>query len=302
MRRRDWLLSTTILSSAVGAILIVASAATAADLSVLATTPAPPPAPAVDAFNQKVEGFGGSLNGKSVYGGAGSLTLPLSNQWGAQIDGAVGGLDRSAFGSVAGHLFWRDPHQALFGIYGNFTTWDRLGGVRIGQIAAEGEYYYGRFTLQSIMGVEFGNTVSNSQTSLLTVPPVNTFTTVTNGFGGGTRFFDQINLKYYLNDYADAYVGHRYLGGKNMAAFGGELAFPVARGILGSAFVEGRVGEASTHGVWGGLKLYFGPTDKPLMARQRQEDPNNWSVDSLSSILNTSSEFSQSLREVFSTK
>jgi hypothetical protein len=298
MRTRDLLLSTTILSSAVGTILIVASAATAADLSVHAATPAPPPAPAVDAFNTKVEGFGGALNGKSVYGSGGSLTFPLSNQWGVQVDGAAGGLDGSAFGSVAGHLFWRDPRQGLFGIYGNFTSWDRMGGVRMGQIAAEAEYYYGRFTLQGIMGVEFGNTVSNSQTSLLTVPPGGiTFTTVTNGFSIGTRYFDQINLKYYLNDDADAYVGHRYLGGKNMAAFGGELAFPVARAILGSAFVEGRVGEDSTYGVWGGLKLYFGPTDKPLIVRQRQEDPNNWSVDTLLSILNssthTSSQFFQ---------
>jgi len=292
MQRRNALLSTTTLSGVVGGVLLVASAANAADLSLLTKAPEPPPAPAVDAFNTKVEGFGGTLSGKSVYGGLGSLTFPLANQYGAQIDGAVGGLDGSAFGSVAGHLFWRDPHQALFGVYANFTNWDRMGGVNVGQVAAEGEYYYGRFTLQGIMGVEFGNSVSSTATTFSSVAiangVINTTTTATQGFSIGTRYFDQINLKYYLNDYADAYVGHRYLGGKNMAAFGGEWSFPVARGILGSAFAEGRVGEDNSYGIWGGIKFYFGPTDKPLIARHRQEDPNNWSVDTLFSIINNS--------------
>ena len=168
-----------------------------------------------------------------------------------------------------------------------------FGGVNLGQVAAEGEYFYGRFTLQGILGIEFGNSVSSTQGIMSTVAPggggvpgVNTFTTFTQGYDIGTRFFDQINLKYYLGDNINAYVGHRYLGGKNAAAFGGEFAIPVSRGVLGSAFVEARVGESDFHGIWGGLKFYFGPTDKPLIARHRQEDPNNWSVDSLFSILN----------------
>jgi hypothetical protein len=233
------------------------------------------------------------------------MTFPLANQYGAQIDGGVGSLDGSSYGAIAGHLFWREPHQALFGIYGSFTEWDRFGGVQVGQIAAEGEYYYGRFTLQGIMGVEFGNTVSNTQGFGTTVAPVGvvpgviTSTTLTNGFSIGTRYFDQINLKYYLNDYADAYVGHRYLGGKNMAAFGGEWAFPVARGVLGSAFAEGRVGEDNTYGVWGGLKFYFGPNDKPLIQRHRQEDPNNWTVDTLFSILNSGTSSSSGSTQQF---
>jgi hypothetical protein len=294
MHTRRQLLSTTMLSGLVGGSLVAASVASAADMSTQYYK-APAPAydtfqPAVDAFNTKLEGLGGSIDGKSVAGAAGSVTFPVQSQYGVQFDGAVGSLDGDAFGSVAGHWFWRNPSQGLLGVYGSFTTWDRFGGVRVGQIAGEGEYYFGRFTLQGIAGVEFGNSVSNSNTAFSStgIPfgVVNTTTTTTQGFDITTRFFDQVNLKYYLNDYADAYVGHRYLGGKNAAAFGGEVALPVSRGVLASAFVEARVGEDDFRGIFGGVKVYFGPDDKPLMARHRQEDPNNWAVDTLFSILN----------------
>ncbi len=291
MGRQNLLLSTTMLSGVVGALLFVTSAAHAADLSLLAATPLGP-APAVDAFNAKFEGLGGTLKGKSLYGTEGSFTFPLANQYGAQVDFNAGSLDNSTYGAVAGHFFWRDPSRALLGVYASYTQWDRLGGVNVSQVAAEGEYYFGRFTVQGILGAEFGNTVTNSQTTLSSVPIIggvlNSSTTVTQGFSIGTRYFDQINLKYYLNDFADAYVGHRYLAGKNMAAFGGEWAFPVARGVLGSAFAEGRVGDNNNYGVWGGIKLYFGPDDKPLIARHRQEDPNNWTTDTLFTIINSS--------------
>jgi hypothetical protein len=58
---------------------------------------------------------------------------------------------------------------------------------------------------------------------------------------------------------------------------------------MASAFVEGRVGEEGFHGIWGGLKLYFGQSDKPLIARHRRDDPPVWSGDSLFSILNNQS-------------
>jgi hypothetical protein len=269
MRARDLLLSTTML----GGTLVVTPVTMAADMPV----PAPMQAPAVDGANLKAAGFGGTIANQRLSGGVGSYTFPLSGEYGAQIDGGGGSLGGSGWATVAGHLFWRNPYEALYGIYGSFTEWDRFGGVRAAHIAGEAEWYWGRYTLQGIMGVEFGNSVSGSTIGIVQTPipfgVVNTFTTNTQGFAVKTRFFDQINLKYYLNDYFDAYVGHRYVGGKNAAAFGGELSSPLSRGVLGSLFVEGRAGEAAFHGVWGGVKLYFGPSDKPLIARHRQGDP-----------------------------
>jgi hypothetical protein len=226
------------------------------------------------------------------------------------MDGRAGSLDRSGFGSVGGHLFWRDPRQALFGIYGDYTSWDRYGGVRVGHVAGEGAYYLGQFTLEGVAGVEFGNSASSSifgsvtATSTSTtapgpappgVPGTTTTTTstffaaLTNSYDIKTRFFDQVDLAYYPIDNWKAYVGHRYLGGLNAAAFGTEAALPLGHGLMASAFVEGRVGEQDFHGIWGGLKLYFGQSDKPLIARHRRDDPPVWSGDSLFSILNNQS-------------
>jgi hypothetical protein len=295
MRRRGMLLSTTILSGVVGGCLLAGSVAHGADLHpYLKAPPLPAFEPAVDAPNVKWEGLGGSISGKKIYGSAGSFTFPIQGSFGAQIDGSVGKLDGDTFGAVAGHWFWRNPSQALVGLYASYTNWDRFGGVNVGQVALEGEYYIGQFTVQGIAGVEFGNSVSNLQTAVLIVPVggggaipgTSTLFAATQGFNVTTRFFDQINLKYYFTDNIDAYVGHRYLGGKNAAAFGGELALPLSHGVLGSAFVEARVGEADFHGIWGGVKFYFGAGDKPLIKRHRQQDPNNWTVDTLFSILN----------------
>ena len=43
-----------------------------------------------------------------------------------------------------------------------------------------------------------------------------------------------------------------------------------------SLFVEGRAGEGSFHGVWGGVRFYFGQKDKTLIRRHREDDPTDW--------------------------
>ena len=299
------------LSGAVGFTLLHVIAVRAADAPIPKKAPAVMiPLPAVDGANGKIDGFGGSVGNKGVYGLEGIYSVPLQGPYGVQMDGRAGSLDRSGFGSVGGHLFWRDPRQALFGIYGDYTNWDRYGGVRVGHVAGEGAYYFGQFTLEGVAGVEFGNNASSSifgsatATSTSTtapgpVPPgvpgtITTttstfFAALTNSYDIKTQFFDQINLSYYPIDNLKAYVGHRYLGGLNAAAFGTEYALPIGHGLMASAFAEGRVGEQGFHGIWGGLKLYFGQSDKPLIARHRRDDPPIWSGDSLFSILNNQS-------------
>jgi hypothetical protein len=70
--------------------------------------------------------------------------------------------------------------------------------------------HYGRWTLQGVAGVEFGNTTSATVGDIIQTYEIK------------TRFFDQVNLAYYLQDNFKVFVGHRYLGGKHAAAFGGE--------------------------------------------------------------------------------
>ncbi len=175
------------------------------------------PLPAVDGSNGKIDGFGGSVGNKSVYGLEGTYSVPLQGPYGFQMDGRAGSLDRSGFGSIGGHLFWRNPMQALLGVYGDYTNWDRYGGVRVGHVAGEGAYYLGQFTLEGIAGVEFGNNASSTiagsatATSTSTIPPapfggppgITTTTTstffaaLTNSYDIKTRFFDQVDLAYY---------------------------------------------------------------------------------------------------------
>jgi hypothetical protein len=277
------------------------------DFQWLSAAPVSAYAPAVDGANAKTEPFGGRIANRSIVGNQGAVTIPLNGSLGAQIDAAFGSFDRRGFGSVAGHFFWRNPNQALFGIYANHTRWDQYGGAHVSQLAGEGEFYSGRFTVQGIAGIEWGNRASATNVFTSIVPPgvgfsypagIATTSIFASAFDVKTRFFDQINFKYYFADNALGYVGHRYLGGKHALALGGEYAFPVNR-LMVSAFVEARVGESNFNGIWGGLKFYLGEKNKSLLARHRQDDPNIWGTDTLFSITNSATSSSSSSSTLF---
>jgi hypothetical protein len=221
---------------------------------------------AVDGVNGKLAGLSGSVADHNVNGAIGSLSLPLGCEWGVQFDATGASFDGRFLGAAAGHLFWRDPAKALIGIYGSFVNWDQLGGVRIGRVGPEAEFYLGRWTFQGVAGVEFGNDASG-----IVGPIIQTYNIK-------TRFFDQANLAYYLQDDFKVYAGHRYLGGKNALALGGEYGIPLGNGIMAALFAEGRIGEDNYHGVWGGVRFYFGQHDKTLIRRHREDDPSDWNL------------------------
>ena len=264
--------SSTMLCSIVGATYLTMAAAPAADFEKRPMMNIAPAFGAVDGVNGKAEVFGGSLGNRSLVAGFGAASFPmdkvgvLNNQYGVQIDAGVGAFDTRSFGNIAAHLFWRDPGRGLIGFYTNHTWWNRFDGVYLGQVAAEGEYYMGRWSLQGIAGIEFGNSASNTITNTSLVPPgggggapagVFTVGTFTETFDIRTRFFDQINLKYYVTDNWSAFIGHRYLGGKNALALGTEYALPLNNGMMASGFVEGRIGENDSHGNLGRRQILF---------------------------------------------
>lgn len=244
-------------------IAFLPSTARSADMATKAS-PSPSCAQAVDGINGKLGGYGGSFGNKTYYEAEGALAVPLGCEFGAQIDLNGGSFDGRFIGTVAGHMFWRNPAQGLLGAYGDFTKWDEFGGVRAGHVGPEAEGYFGRWTVQGVAGGEFGNSASG------------TVGTVVQTFNVKTRFFDEANLAYYPVDNLELYVGHRYLGGKNAAAFGGEWGIPMSHGVMAALFAEARVGEKSDHGAWGGVRFYFGQKDKSLIRRHREDDPTNW--------------------------
>jgi hypothetical protein len=256
------LLRAIVASVTLAAVGLIGNPAYSGELSTRAQPAASPCA--VDGLNGKIAGFGGSFANDGVYGGLGSLTTPLTCDFGAQIDGDAASFDGRFLGTIAGHLFWRNPNFAMLGVYGSYTDWDRAGGVRAGHVGGEGAWYAGRFALQGIAGVESGNTRSETNGLFITTYDVD------------TRFFDAVNLAYYPSDNLEVYAGHRYLYGQHALALGGEWGLPLSNGVMAALFVEGRIGEDDYHGVWGGIRFYFGQKDKSLIRRHREDDPTDW--------------------------
>jgi hypothetical protein len=248
----------------------------AADLPLVAKAPAQGCVQAVDGINGKVGGFGGAFGSQTYAGGLGSLSMPLGCELGMQIDASAADFDGRFLGSTSAHLFWRDPAKGLVGAYGDFVQWNQFGGVRAGHLGPEGAWYAGRFTAEGVAGVEFGNSQSGTVGATIQT------------FSVPTRFFDEINLAYYPLDNLEVYAGHRLIGGSNALALGGEWGIPMSRGIMTALFVEGRVGQGEYRGVWGGLRVYFGKSDKSLIRRHREDDPNSWS-DGPASVFNNGS-------------
>ena len=298
MSVRRLLLQTTVLAGLVGGTYLSIQDLRAEPQLTNAPYASPPYyyAPAVDGLNAKIEGLAGSLVHNDLYGSRGAVAVPLGSLLGLQIDGAGGSLDGQGFGSVAGHLFSRNPAMGLIGVYASYTNWNPFGGVAVTQTAGEFALYWNRLTLEGIAGAEFGSSASHVISSTISVPPAIgvagsiTTTTLLQSYDVRTRFFDQVNLKYYLTENWDAYVGHRYIGGENAFAVGTELALPLGAGVMASAFVEGRIGSNDFEGVWGGLKFYLGGKDKSLIRRHREDKVPYW--DTLFSIVNN---FNQSV-------
>lgn len=263
MPLHQFLRTTTMLSSVVGASFIAVMTAQAADVPVKAPYAAPAPLPAVDGINYKFDVLGGSLAEEGFGGARGSVSLPLGFQYGLQIDGTATSYDGDFLGAIGGHLFWRDPTIGLLGIYGSYLHWDKFGGLHTSRIALEAERYHGPWTFTAILGAESGN--SKSQFN--------------NGFresiGVKSRFYDIVDIHYYWNENSRVSVGHRYLGGKHALALGTEWSVPIAPRTQGSLFIEGRIGERDYKSVWAGLRAYFGNSDKTLIRRHREDDPVN---------------------------
>ena len=259
---RHFFRSTTMLSSIVGASFIAVLTAQAADAPITKAPYAAPPAlPAVDGINYKFDVLGGSLAEHGFAGARGAVSIPLGFRYGLQLDGTATRYHGDFLGAIGGHLFWRDPAVGLLGLYASHTRWNKFGGVHSNRVALEAEAYHGPWTFSAILGAESGNSTSQlSGTSLTT-------------YNVDSRFYDIVNIHYYLNENARVTLGHRYLGGKHALALGGEWAVPLAPRTMGSLFVEGRIGESDYKSVWAGLRVYFGQSDKSLMRRHREDDP-----------------------------
>jgi len=242
----------------------------------------PQPLPAVDGINAKIDGFGGGANhSNGFYGTTGSLSVPLAQQWGLQIDGGVGSDKGIGAYGGAGHLFWRDPSIGLLGAYGSYSHWNGIDTQTFGHIsantgwyAAEGEYYLSRWTLSGLMGVE---TVSVSAAVVPGVPALSV----------PNRFFDHLSAAYYVTDDFKLSAGHLYTFDTHFLTLGSEYGFGLGGGRMASLFAEGALGEHGAYSTLAGLRIYFGQHDKTLIDRHRQDDPPSYDPSQIKSQLSS---------------
>jgi hypothetical protein len=203
------------------------------------------PEPAVAAPNIGLIGAGGWLNGGSVDdGGWGAVglkaTVPLSEQFGAQLDAGVGA---DSYSGIGGHLFWRDPAVGMLGLVGSYETMD---GVNLSRVAVEGEIYKNDFTLRGEVGGQSGTTDKGA--------------------------FGSLDLTFYATPNFSLSVGGEF-GTQSLGRVGVEWQ-PAVSGLPGlSLFADGEAGSNGYGRVLAGVKYYFGTSGASLKDRDRRYDP-----------------------------
>lgn len=213
--------------------------------------------PAVDGFNGKISGGyqylglsglrrGGSANLAFLDG---SLSMPLGERFGLQLD--VGGAFSSTLsaGGVGLHAFWRDPDKALVGVYGEIFTASLLP-YSVYRIGAEGEAYLGRVSVEAFAGVQ-------APTS-----------------GGTPIFTGDLTAAFYPTDNIRVSAGVARSFFQTFGTAGLEVAIPRGSNVLPAVFVDGQANSAFQT-VRAGLRLYFGNSDKSLIRRHREDDPRD---------------------------
>jgi hypothetical protein len=229
-------------SSSLLSLVVALQSAVAADAVSPYAVPYPTSHAAVSAPNGKFGAFGGSIDGLTGWGIDGAYSVPLTQQWGAQIDGLAGTGGGDAFWGAAGHLFWRDPTVGLLGLYGSWVAWSNAG-ANVSKVGIEGQMYNGRFTLGGNI-VEQGGTFS--------------------GLAG------EADLSYYAGDNFRLDGGYRFLQGIGGVGSVGAEWLPNNNGF--GLFATGNFGQSGYSTVLGGLKFYTG-APKSLIGRDRQDDP-----------------------------
>lgn len=275
----------------------IASSAFAGDVGTANTSVAPAPLltqskPAVDGLNGELWLYGGAgmanaisttpitglaisreesgSNFQGISGVTGVITAPIGHDFGLQLDLGTGTFKQAVQGSAAGHFFWRNPDQGLVGIYGSGQYWAASGGRTNWNIGPELEKYFDQLTLGGTLGAQgfdFYNVNWNATT------PINTQRTSCNH--QPIRFFDNVSAKYYPTDDLMVKVGHTYTKGDNAITGGAEYIPQQFRGgaTAASLFIDGAYGWDKGSMVMGGVKIYFGNSDKSLKRRHREDDP-----------------------------
>ena len=207
--------------------------------------------PAVSAVNGKVSLEGGNFDGKSGQAVQGTIAAPLGNAFGLQFDTAFGNTNSKDFSGYGAHAFWRDPAKGLVGLTASATRFDNLDVRRFG---AEVEGYFGDLTLRGRAGHQNGDFKDGSY------------------YSAGARWYATSNLVFGVaGEHAvDRSIGH--------ITAEWQLSTPSLPGL--ALFLDAAKGSNSFDQTLIGVRYYFG-SNKTLIQRHRQDDPDSLLGDSL---------------------
>ncbi len=202
--------------------------------------------PAVDGINFK---FGVETGVFDSYANHMFLTsistpMPYFQQFGAQLDLGIGSYRSDYISAAAGlHLFWRDPAVGMLGIYGD---WGYVNPEHAGRVGIEGSLYNGNWTLDFLVGPQFGQHVN-------------------------TRGVGEVDLTYYFNDNFKASLGYRLISRGSVGNVAFEYMPEIGAYNGWSLYGEAEAGEDDYYAARIGLRYSFGAASATnLMARDRE--------------------------------
>ncbi len=218
--------------------------------------------PAVSEINGKIGVMHGSMDSESTTSLEGSITWPVLESFGIQLDGlystmgqpsyGFGNADDADLGGVGGHFFWRDSETAMLGVEAGYVFGDQVDSWELG---IEAEYYYKWLTIGGKAGVA-SISYDQSVTSIET---------------DKDAFFCQLYLAAYPVDnlLVAAFAENRF----DNTYFSIEVEYELPVPGL-SVFANAMKGDHGYDHAFVGMRYYFGE-DKPLRSRHRENDPRN---------------------------
>ncbi len=212
--------------------------------------------PAVSAMNGKIALEGGTLTTttfgtQAVRALSGSLTFPVQNQFGVQLDAGAGQMGADSFTGAGAHLFWRDPSRGMVDLQFGATFIDRTGVLVPDQtayaIGVEGELYLDQFTIAANAGRIFGTNV-----------------TVGDYYG--------VDLSWYASNNLKLRIGYGQTPDVNGMANAGIEWMPMLDSLEGMAVYADYYNGTGYENIGLGVRFYFGE-GKSLKDRHRRDDP-----------------------------
>ena len=203
--------------------------------------------------------LGGKIDSDKTGLLGGAVALPLGDKFGFQLDGAYGEIDNNTVWGTAGHMFWRNPNQGLFGIIASTSNFERTNennsDIDVQRYGVEGEYYLETTTIASSLGYQTGDV--------------------------NDTIYASLDFRHYFTNNLLGEIGVNGSSNDRVGRFAFEYAPTDLLGNRSSLFFDAGFGTDRFDYALTGIRIYFGESDKSLKRRHREDDPINTAITSI---------------------